>query len=73
MCVTYPGRVVSVDAGSALIDTEGRRFRASLLLVPETSVGDWVIVVAGTVVEVLDPDEARDLRTLLSAGEEEAP
>jgi len=28
MCVTYPGRVVSVDAGSALIDTDGRLWRA---------------------------------------------
>lgn len=71
MCVTYPGRVVSVDGGSALVETDGRRLRASLLVVPEASVGDWVIVAAGTVLEVLDPDEARALRELLAAATED--
>ena len=39
---------------------------ASLLLVPEVAVGDWVIVAAGTVLEIVEPDEAREILALLA-------
>jgi hydrogenase expression/formation protein HypC len=65
MCIAYPGRVLEVDAGSALVETEQRRRRASLLLVPEVAVGDWVVVSAGTVLRVLEPDEADQIRSML--------
>ena len=65
MCVTYPGQVLEVAGGLALVDTRGRRLRASTMLVPETSVGDWVVVAAGAVLQVIDADEARAIRELL--------
>ena len=58
MCVTYPGQVLEVGDDSALVEIDGRRRRASLLLVPEVAVGDWVIVATGTVLEIVDPEEA---------------
>jgi hydrogenase expression/formation protein HypC len=58
MCIGFPGRVVAIDPVSALVETEGRRRSASLLLVPDVAVGDWVIVGAGTILERLDPTEA---------------
>ena len=65
MCVTYPGQVLEVAGGLALVDTHGRRLRASTMLVPETSVGDWVVVAAGAVLQIIDADEARAIRELL--------
>jgi hydrogenase assembly chaperone HypC/HupF len=65
MCVTYPGQVLEVAGGSALVDTRGRRLRASTILVPETSVGDWVVVAAGAVLQIIDADEAQAIRELL--------
>ena len=56
MCVTYPGRVLEVSDAIALVEIDGRRRRASLLLVPEVAVGDWVIVATGTVLEIVDPE-----------------
>jgi len=68
MCVAFPGRVTDVDAVGATVDTEGRRRRASTLLLPDVAVGDWVLVAAGTIVDRLDPDEAVMIRaTLLEA------
>lgn len=65
MCVTYPGHVLEIAGGMALVDTRGRRLRASTMLVPETSVGDWVVVAAGAILQVIDADEARIIRELL--------
>jgi hydrogenase expression/formation protein HypC len=65
MCIAYPGQVLEIADGTALVETDQRRRRASLLLVPETAVGDWVVVSAGTVLRVLDPEEASQIRTML--------
>ena len=65
MCMAYPGRVVAVADGTALVETEGRRRNASTLLAPETVAGDWVVVSGGAVLRVLDPDEAAGIRQLL--------
>ena len=65
MCVTYPGQVLEVGNDSALVEIDGRRRRASLLLVPEVAVGDWVIVATGTVLEIVDSDEATEMLALL--------
>ena len=58
MCVGFPGVVVAVDTSGVTVETEGRRRRASMLLLPDLRVGDAVIVAAGTVIERLDPLEA---------------
>ena len=65
MCLTYPGQVLEVADDMALVDIDHRQRRASLVLVPEVTVGDWVIVGAGTVLEVLEPSEAREILSLL--------
>jgi hydrogenase expression/formation protein HypC len=67
MCVTYPGLVREVDGSTALVEIEGRQRRASLVLVPEVAVGDWVVVSVGTVLQVLDPADAAELISLLDA------
>ena len=65
MCVSYPGRILEVADGMAVVETEGRRRRESLVLVPDAIAGDWVVVSTGTVLEVLDPEEARQIREML--------
>ena len=65
MCVTYPGLVREVDGSTALVEIEGRERRASLVLTPEASVGDWVVVSVGTVLQILDPADAREIISLL--------
>lgn len=66
MCVAVPGRVSEIADEMAVVEFDGRRQRASLLLVPDTAVGDWVIVAAGTVLEVLDPGEAAEILAMIT-------
>ena len=35
------------------------------MLVPDVAVGDWVIVATGTVLEIVDPEEATAMLALL--------
>lgn len=65
MCMAFPGRVVEVDALGALVETDGRRRRASTLFLPDIAVGDWVAVAAGTIVERLEPEQAAEIEALL--------
>lgn len=73
MCVTYPGRVVEIIDSTAVVESQERTLRASTILVPETTVGDWVVVAAGTILQVLDPDEAREIRAMLDAALQDTP
>ncbi len=70
MCIAYPGRVVAIDPAGALVETAGRRRRASTMLVDDVRTGDWVTVAAGTIVERLDPAEAAEIQRLLHAAED---
>lgn len=67
MCIAFPGLVVDVDAFGAVVETGGRRRRASTLFLPDIAVGDWVAVAAGTIVERLEPDQAAEIQELLRA------
>jgi hydrogenase assembly chaperone HypC/HupF len=65
MCLAFPGRVTAVDEAGAVVETEGRVRRAATLLHPEVTVGDWVLVAMGTVVERLEPEQAAEIRAAL--------
>lgn len=67
MCIAFPGRVVAIDAVGAVVETEGRRRRASTLLLSDVAVGDWVTVAVGTIVERLEPDQAAQIQDVLRA------
>lgn len=65
MCIAVPSRIVSMDNEMAVIDVDGVRRDASLVLVPEASVGDYVIVHAGFAIQVLDREAAKESLALL--------
>ena len=65
MCVTMPGQIVAVDAQGAMVDLEGRRRRASTVLVPDIAVGEWVLVAMGTIIERLPAELAGEMRRLV--------
>ncbi len=62
MCLSIPGKVISIDGDKAIIDYSGEKREASLALKKDISVGDFVIVSAKMVMEKVPEDEA--LKTL---------
>lgn len=75
MCLALPMRIVAIDGALATIAAEGLEQRASLMLVPEAQVGDYVLVHAGFALSILAKDDAAETLALLAeltaAGEEE--
>ena len=61
MCLMMPGQVVSVSGGTCVVETAGQTDTASMMLEPDLQVGDWVLVNSGTVVRVLDEDQAAEM------------
>jgi hydrogenase maturation factor len=55
------------------VESDGRRRKASTLLYPDVSVGDWVYVAAGTVVEVLDDESANQITREIAVARGVAP
>jgi hydrogenase expression/formation protein HypC len=74
MCLAIPSRIVRIEDGMAVIDVEGVRREASLLLLEDPKVGDYVIVHAGFAIHTIDEEQAREtlriLREALAATEE---
>ena len=60
MCVSLPGTVVSIRDGMALVETVGMQCRCNALAYPELEPGDWVLLHAGLVVELLSEEQARE-------------
>ena len=61
MCLMMPGRVVTVDGELCQVETAGRIDKASMMLEPDLQAGDWVLVNSGTVVRVLEEDQAAEM------------
>ena len=62
MCLAVPSKIVSISDGTALVEVSGTIVKASLQLLPEAGVGDYVLVHAGFAIQLLD--EAEALETL---------
>lgn len=66
MCLAIPSKIVQIDdSNMAVIDVDGVRRQASLLLLEEARVGDWVIVHAGFAIQKLDETAALETLELL--------
>jgi hydrogenase expression/formation protein HypC len=64
MCLAVPGRVLSVHEESgttmAQVDFGGARKKVCLAYLPETRVGEYVIVHVGFAIQRLDEEAARE-------------
>lgn len=76
MCLAIPMQVKSMTGQTAVCEIDGVKREASLMLVEDVRVGDFVLVHAGFAMEKLDPAEAETtlalFRQLLTA-EPESP
>lgn len=61
MCLAVPGKIEQIGENRrATVDMLGVKREASLRLVPEAQIGDYVLVHAGFGIQVIDPEEARE-------------
>ena len=65
MCLAIPSKIVKLENNIATIDVDGVRRTASMLLLEDAQVGDWVIVHAGFAIQQLDEEGALETIRLL--------
>jgi hydrogenase expression/formation protein HypC len=65
MCLAIPSRITKIENQMAVIDADGVRREASLLLLEDARVGDYVIVHAGFAIQKIDEQTARESLRLL--------
>jgi hydrogenase expression/formation protein HypC len=64
MCLAIPGRIVEKEEYLATLEINGVRRQASLMLLPEAEVGDFVLLHAGFAVQRIDEQEAKETLAL---------
>lgn len=65
MCLAIPSQVVEIKNSIATLDVDGVKREASLLLLEDVRVGDYVIVHAGFAIHKIDETVARDTLKIL--------
>ncbi|PIP36741.1 MAG: HypC/HybG/HupF family hydrogenase formation chaperone [Desulfobacterales bacterium CG07_land_8_20_14_0_80_52_14] len=65
MCLAIPSKIVSIEHEMAVLDVDGVKRKASLLLLEDACVGDYVIVHAGFAIQKIDEQAARETVELL--------
>lgn len=65
MCLAIPSKIVEIDDNIGTIDVDGVKRKASLLLLEEAKVGDYVIVHAGFAIHKIDEQAAMESLKLL--------
>ncbi len=70
MCLAIPSKIVEIKNNMGTIDVAGVQREASLLLLEDPQVGDWVIVHAGFAIQKIDEAVAQEsLRYLREAAQ----
>ena len=70
MCVAVPGKVIQIKGDYAKINIMDNITDANIRLV-DTKVGDYVLIHAGCVIEVLKEDMAKEILSIFSQLQEE--
>ena len=65
MCLAIPSKITKIENNMATIDVQGVQREASLLLLEDARVGDYVIVHAGFAISKLDQAAAQETLDLL--------
>ena len=58
MCLAIPGKILSIDENSALVDFDGIQQNVIIALIMNPEVGKYVIVHAGYAIEQMDEKDA---------------
>ena len=64
MCLAVPAKVIEINDQLASVEVNGVRRAASLMLLPEAAVGDYVLVHAGFAMQIVDHAEAARIEAL---------
>lgn len=66
MCLAVPAKVVAIQDAMGKVDINGVERDVSLMLLPETQIGDYVLVHAGFAMQKVDQKDAEETYALMA-------
>ncbi len=76
MCLAIPSRIIDIQDKVAIVDVDGVKREASIMLLEDVKKGDYVIVHAGFAISKLDEESAKqtlkELREMLELSDQQA-
>ena len=60
MCLAIPMKIVSRTGDQGMVEAGGVQYEASFRLLPDASVGEYVIIHAGFAIQKLDVNDAEE-------------
>jgi len=58
MCLSIPGKVISIENDIATVSVGGSEVQAGLQLLDDVKIGDYVLVHSGFALQLISEDEA---------------
>lgn len=65
MCLSIPSRVISISGNKAIVSVGGTEYEASLQLVEDIEVGDYILLHTGFAIQKISEEDARETFELL--------
>ncbi len=65
MCLSIPAEILSIDKETAEVSVGGTRYNASISLVQDVKVGDYILLHSGYGIAKIDEKEAKETLTLM--------
>jgi hydrogenase expression/formation protein HypC len=60
MCLSIPARIESIDGEMAVVNVGGVEYNASLQMVEDVHIGDYVLLHTGFAIQKISEEEARE-------------
>lgn len=64
MCIAVPAKVIKIENQAATVEVNGVTCTASLVLLKDVQLGDFVLVHAGCAIQKIDQAEAQETLAL---------
>jgi hydrogenase expression/formation protein HypC len=65
MCLAIPSKIISINGDMAIVSVGGTEFEASLQLLEDVKIGDFVLTHTGFAIEKISAKEAKETLKLL--------
>lgn len=65
MCLSIPSKVISINGTKAIVSVGGTEYEASLQLLEDVKIDDYVLLHTGFAIQKLSEDEAQETLKLL--------
>jgi hydrogenase expression/formation protein HypC len=70
MCLSIPAKISKIDGDMATVNVGGATYQASLMMIDDVAVGDYILLHTGFAIQKISEEEAEETLRLFDEFEE---